>query len=418
METTSLAPACPSPCRAAEPVKVSGYGKIAVVPHENARLTRVGFGTPMGELMRRFWHPVCLSSELKDLPRALRILGEDLVAFRDHSGRVGVLDMHCAHRGASLEFGRIEKEGIRCCYHGWHFGRDGRCIDMPAEPRSSAYRERVSQPAYPVHEYGGLVFIYMGPPEKQPAFPIYDCLERPDRELVAYRNISRGEVADCNWLQLQENTMDPIHLLFLHTTISTTQFTADYALMPDLKFEDTEHGMKYIRMSTLANGMQFRRVSQVFMPNVRSIPEAVISREPLVEQAPMVGWWVPVDDTHTIGFHLDALRVVDGKPVPSTFFGAPMGRTAAGNSPRTCYEDTQREPDDKEAQLSQRPIAVHALEHLATTDVGVVKWRRKLEQALRELESGSDPRARAASGGTEVIHVEAGNEIRSEEARK
>src|SRR5688572_14320050 len=151
---------------------VSGYGRIAVVPKEDAELTHVRFGTPMGELLRRYWQPVCLSSEIDELPKLVTILGEELVAFRDKRGRVGVLDAHCAHRGTSLEYGRIEEEGIRCCYHGWLFSAEGVCLQQPGEPPNSRYKDKVAQPAYPALEYGGLVFAYMGPPDKKPEFPL------------------------------------------------------------------------------------------------------------------------------------------------------------------------------------------------------------------------------------------------------
>ena len=118
-------------------VEESGYGRNAIVPEEEGRLTHVGLGTPMGELMRRYWHPVCMSSELADLPQYIKILGEELVAYRDKSGRAGVLGAHCIHRGTSLEYGRIEENGIRCCYHGWLFNREGRCLDQPGEPEAS-----------------------------------------------------------------------------------------------------------------------------------------------------------------------------------------------------------------------------------------------------------------------------------------
>jgi nitrite reductase/ring-hydroxylating ferredoxin subunit len=396
----------------AEPeVVASGYGKIARTPKENEKLTRVGFGTPMGELLRRYWQPICLSEELRDLPKHVRILGEDLVAFRDLSGRVGVLDRHCAHRGASLEYGRIEEDGIRCCYHGWYFGRDGRCIQTPGEPKVSTYYKEVTQPAYPVREYLGLVFIYMGPPDKQPELPRYDCLEQQDIVVTAYRNFSRGIVADCNWLQIHENAMDPIHTAFLHSTIGRTQFTSAFAVIPELHFEETEWGMKYIRVATLPNGRKFTRMLELFNPNVRAVAEALVSNEPHVQKAPVIGWWVPVDDTHTIGFHLEALRVVDGKPVPSSLATAPVGRTAAGNAPRTCYEDTQRDPDDCEAQVSQRPIAVHALEHLGTTDLGIVMCRKILTQSLKAIEEGRDPTGIIRDPSKALVNVVAGNEI-------
>ncbi len=119
----------------------SGYGRIGIVPPENAELTHVRLGTPMGDLLRRYWQPVCLSAELDDLPRKLRILDEELVAFRDGSGRVGVMDLHCMHRGASLEYGRLEHDGIRCCYHGWKYDAEGRCLDQPGEPHASDYKD-------------------------------------------------------------------------------------------------------------------------------------------------------------------------------------------------------------------------------------------------------------------------------------
>ena len=150
----------------------------------------------MGELLRRYWQPLALSAELADLPKAVRILGEDLVAFRDKSGRVGVLDAHCVHRGTSLEYGRIEEDGIWCCYHGWKFAPDGRCLEMPAEPPSSRFKDKVCQPGYPALEYGGLVFAYMGPPDLLPELPRYDCLHQEGTVLSAYRNFSRGIVAE------------------------------------------------------------------------------------------------------------------------------------------------------------------------------------------------------------------------------
>jgi len=392
-------------------VAISGYGRIAIVPKEDERLTHVGFGTPMGEMLRRFWQPVCLSEELKDLPKRIQILGEELVAFRDKRDNVGVLDAHCAHRGASLEYGRIEDAGIRCCYHGWLFDAKGCCLETPGEPKSSTYYKEVSQPAYPVVEYGGLVFAYMGPPDRQPVFPLYDCLEQQGTVLTAYRNYSRGIVADCNWLQIQENVMDPMHTAFLHSTISNTQFTTAYAVIPQLKFEETEYGMKYIRTAVLPNGRRFTRVLETFNPNVRAVSEALLSHEPHVEQARAIGWWVPVDDTHTIGFHLEVLRVVDGKPVPSNMATAPVGRSAAGNAPRTCYEDTQREPDDCEAQIGQRPIAIHALEHRGLTDLGVVMCRKLLTKGLQDIDAGRDPHGIVRDPAKQKIAVVAGNEI-------
>ncbi len=142
-------------------------------------LVRVGHGTPCGEYLRRFWHPVCVADELGDRPLAIRILGEDMVAFRDGSGRVGLLDRRCCHRGASLEFGKVKDRGIQCCYHGWHFDVDGRLIEAPAEARGNSLEGRLHQGAYPVEERYGFILAYMGPPEAKPPLPLYDGLERP-----------------------------------------------------------------------------------------------------------------------------------------------------------------------------------------------------------------------------------------------
>lgn len=389
---------------------VPGYGRIAHVPDEDAELTRVGFGTPMGELLRRYWQPVCLSAEIDELPKFTRILGEELVAFRDKRGRVGVLDAHCCHRGTSLEYGRIEDEGIRCCYHGWLFAADGRCLEQPGEPPHSNFKNKVAQPAYSAREFGGLVFAYMGPPEREPLFPRFDILERPGSQLFAYRNTSRGAVAACNWLQIQENAMDPIHTAFLHSTISGRQFTDIYATLPQLEFEETQYGMKYVRTASLPSGRMFVRVQEAFTPNMRSIADNLTPDRPHAERAALVGWWVPVDDTHTIGFHIEAYDPSDTEKV-STFSRAKEGRTAGTQAPHRDYEDTQRHPDDKEAQLSQRPIAVHALERLGTTDRGVIMFRKLLRRAIQDVREGRDPQNVSRDPARSCITVVAGNTV-------
>lgn len=389
---------------------VSGYGRIAVVPAENAELTRVGFGTPMGEVLRRYWQPVCLSSDIDELPKLAKILGEELVAFRDKAGRVGVLDAHCCHRGTSLEYGRIEERGIRCCYHGWLFSAQGECLEQPGEPPGSSFAGKVAQPAYPALEFGGLVFAYMGPPDRRPAFPRFDILELPGRQLFAYRNMSRGAVANCNWLQIQENAMDPVHTAFLHSTISGQQFTDIYATLPQLDFAETPYGMKYIRTAKLPSGRTFVRTQEAFTPNMRSIADNLTPDSVHAERSALIGWWVPVDDTHTIGFHIESCDPADTERI-STFARAKEGRTAGTQEAHRSYEDTQRFPDDKEAQLSQRPIAVHAMERLGTTDRGVIMFRKLLRRALKDVQEGLDPQNAFRDPANCVINVVSGNEV-------
>ena len=292
-----------------------GYGRIGVVPEEDKALTHVGFGTPMGELLRRYWQPVALSAELAKEPKPVRILGEDVVVFRDRRGRAGLLGAHCIHRGTPLAYGAIEDGGLRCCYHGWLFDTEGRCLDRPREPSDSGDKDKVRQPWYPVREYGGLVFAYMGPPDKIPELPIYDIWLQEGFELVAYRNVSRGEVAECNWLQIQENASDPFHTYVLHSRHSGLQFTGAFSARPQLDFRRTPISVQYIREATLPNGNLFHRVGENFVPNARSLPPQTETGE-TPHRAPgrFIGWWVPVDDTHTIGFHIEAVPVIGGTP--------------------------------------------------------------------------------------------------------
>src|SRR5438445_8372984 len=252
----------------------SAYGRQ--VPPPDYELTCVEQGSPMGELLRRYWQPVCLSDELKDLPRKEKLLGEEIIVFRDKQGRVGALDPHCAHRGTSLEWGRIEERGLRCCYHGWLYDVQGQCLEMPCETEEFRTAMDVWQPAYPTHEYGGLVFVYMGPPGTEPLFPVYDIID-PDRgEDVVLRGMrlwgeySVGFVKDCNWLQHYENIVDPWHLLMLHQMISGDQFEG--ALMqgaPQIGFENTPLGVRYrvVERLRILNGHQCCRGQQIRRPD-------------------------------------------------------------------------------------------------------------------------------------------------------
>jgi phenylpropionate dioxygenase-like ring-hydroxylating dioxygenase large terminal subunit len=153
----------------------TGYGRAR--PQYDRRLAEVGPGTPTGELLRRYWHPVALTADACDRPARVRVLGEDLILFRDGAGHPGLVLEHCTHRGSSLYYGRVEAEGIRCCYHGWLFARDGRCLDKAVEPDGGTPRAIDRQPWYPVQERFGLIFAYLGPPDRKPVLPRYDVLE-------------------------------------------------------------------------------------------------------------------------------------------------------------------------------------------------------------------------------------------------
>lgn len=384
----------------------SAYGRA--LPAEDPELTHVGPGTPMGELMRRYWQPVGVSDELRDLPRRVRILGEDLVLFRDKQGRPGLLDLHCAHRGASLEWGRVEDGGLRCCYHGWLYDCSGLCLEMPLEDEGYAQRRRVEQPAYPVHEFGGLVFAYMGPPDKQPLFPRYDVYDVDPRQAVLrgmkiWGDASITQVRDCNWLQHFENVMDPLHIPILHILISGPQFSGALQALrnkPFFEFEETSIGMRHHVMQSLPNGGVLDRFVEVALPNVLLLPSIFEKGErPLDRDRPSeVTWMVPEDDTHVTAFSIVVWPLNDGAPDPAF---RPRTDTIAyddqgseirpGAYAQRPYEDRQRRPDDKEVQEGQRPIAVHALENLVSSDRGVVQFRRLLRRQLAAVAEGRDP---------------------------
>ena len=227
------------------PDQGTAYGKPP--PTSKHELTDVGPGTPMGELLRRYWHPVGLTADACDTPRQIRVLGEDLILFRDKTGRPGLLYPHCAHRGTSLYYGKVEEAGIRCCYHGWLFDVQGHCMEQPCEPEGGRNKGRVRQPWYPVEERYGLVWAYMGPPEKKPVLARYEALDNldPGEFLEANdRSIGGGgpQIIPCNWLQHYENLVDPFHVVVLHSTFSGTQFIEQMALMPKVTRDTVELG--------------------------------------------------------------------------------------------------------------------------------------------------------------------------------
>jgi nitrite reductase/ring-hydroxylating ferredoxin subunit len=356
---------------------------------EDGLLTRVGPGTPCGEYLRRYWHPFMLSSELKDLPVAVRLLGEDLVLFRDKSGRVGLLHRHCAHRGTSLEFGIPQERGIRCCYHGWHFDVDGTILDTPAEPPTSKIKSNFSQGAYPVVEMNGLLFSYMGPPESTPEFPLYDSFEWPDdNHLVAF-----NMHLPCNWLQIIENGADPIHNAFLHAIVSGQQFSPAFKVLPVLEFPETPMG--YLSMATRKVGdFVFIRASDMMLPNVGQFPNGLnmAQKESFGLRPYLTRWAVPLDDTHSlyVGFaHLNHYNNPEGKLKPEQF-GEDL-IPFIGQTADRPYEERQREPGDYDAVTSQGPIANRKAEHLGTTDRGVALSRRTIASAIATVQEGKVP---------------------------
>ena len=360
------------------------------VPPEDEELTHVGPGTPAGEWFRRFWQPVAVSNELGDLPKAIRILGEDLVVFRDRSGRVGLLELHCSHRGTSLEFGQIEERGIRCCYHAWCYDVDGKILDTPGEPADSTLKERLYHGAYPTHEYGGLVFAYMGPPERKPSFPIFDTFEM--RGYHSEPGVTY--VWPCNWLNIRDNAMDPVHFHFLHTIQGNQGFTKEFEEVGEFDFIETPLGVSYIDTRRVG-GLTWVRVTDFMPPNMQQGCDLGENIEERDGNGPTVTRWaVPIDDTHTmqIGFW----RATDSDQVSSKAgFGQTLDRP---------YEQRQRTPGDYDAMTSQRPIAVHALEHLGSSDRGLIMMRNVIRRGVHAVQNGGDPQGAVHEEG-EVVRT-------------
>src|SRR3984885_1982533 len=346
------------------------------LPPADDELTRVGPGTPCGEYLRRFWQPVALSSELGELPKRLRILGEDLVAFRDKSGEIGVLELHCPHRGTSLEFGLVGETGIRCCYHGWLFGCDGTILETPGEPASSTLKERLFHGAYPVHEHAGLVFAYMGPPEARPPFPMLDTFDLPGYQLVP-RTPSLWE---CNWVQVKENAMDPAHLQFLHTLPGSKGFVDDFKTQPEWDWMETPAGMVYID-TRRQDDLVWVRVADFIAPNIHQFPpnDEVLAARNSIARPQATIWAVPLDDEHTM--QMGYYRAPEGKVVRS---GVGFGQDGSRS-----YEERQRVPGDYDAQISiHRGMARHGLEHLASTDRGIIMMRNMIRRGIRAVSNG------------------------------
>jgi len=351
-------------------------------------LTRVGRGTPCGEYMRRFWQPVAMSAQIRDLPQIVRVLGEELVLFRDLSGRIGLLHKHCAHRRASLEYGIIAEKGIRCCYHGWLFDVDGRILETPGEPAASKIKEEICQGAYPTREIAGLVFAYLGPIDAMPEFPTLDTMVQSGNDMVPY-----SIDYPCNWLQVAENPMDPYHSVFLHTRVTRAHFNPAWGAFPVVEW----HWMAERAGIFLTNTRRWKdyiwvRTAETILPNVAQPPDIYqdADREKFFPRVGITKWTVPVDDENCkiVGWrHFNPTLDQGGKGnrakvgLNSIDF---VGQTGTERS----YEEGQRLPSDYEAQIGQGRIATHALETLGTTDIGVAMLRRGLKHWIRAVKDG------------------------------
>ena len=350
---------------------------------ENELLTQVSRGTPCGELLRRYWHPVAAAAELTDEKpiRAVKILGEELAVYRDRAGRYGLVGEHCPHRLASLAYGRVDEEGIRCPYHGWKFDGAGKCLEQPAEPSEGRFKDRIKHVAYPVEYLGGLIYAYLGP-APAPLLPRWDVLvwEHGRRWIV------KESIIDCNWLQPMENSVDPSHLYWLHG--DTERF------VPSVKTYAEKH--EFIRFEY---GIRKRRTT---------LPLAT-GGEPAVDDHPLLfptvlrhvapfnegsghrhnlQIRVPVDDHHTQVFRvnflpMDSERSPAGAPVPARFVQL---KTGPGE-----YKMNMIPAQDSMAWETQGPRTDRTQEHLGVGDEGIIELRKLLREQIERVQQGLDP---------------------------
>lgn len=346
---------------------------------ENDLMTRVERGTPAGEMLRRYWWPVAFSEQVnaKATPTKVTLLAEDFVLFRDGAGKLGLLALHCSHRGTSLEFGRVEDNGLRCCYHGWLWDQRGNCLDQPAEPADSTFKSRVKHPAYHAEEAGGLVFAYVGP-EPAPLLPPYDLLVRDDGCRVV-----GGSEEFCNWLQRAENSADGAHTIALHA--------AGYPNMamkrPTMKWEPTPFGIKE---TTWVEGVSKPRISHFVFPSHVRHSAARVGEQP----RQVMRFRVPKDDYRTSNFHIDFYPHKDGAPArPEPMHVREFRKNEQGVYARVQdgWWNLPNREQDRVAQESQGVIADRTREHLATSDQGVLLLRGMIREAIDAVAQGKDP---------------------------
>ncbi len=383
---------------------------------DNELLTRVGPGTPMGALLRRYWMPGPLSSEVPSPdspPVRVRLLGEDLIAFRDTTGRVGLVANSCPHRGASLFFGRNEEAGLRCVYHGWKFDTTGACVDMPSEPAESNFKSKVRVLAYPTHESGGVVWTYMGPPEKMTPFRDFGSDALKPEQWQASKILS-----ECNWVQGLEGNLDTVHISFLHRNLADFEVPADETdepgvpspqmstfmrgrkQAPRLEVSDMWYGFRYAGLRDTPNGHVHVRLTDFIMPFI-----CYISNIPLGGASALM--MVPIDDNYywRMSFTVKPdQRAPQGGAGASQVVGRPSGiqeRTQTFKNDFLLDREAQRSfsytgikgigQQDMAVTESMGSIYDRSREHLGTTDSAVIRMRRMLVSAAKNVAQGIDP---------------------------
>jgi phenylpropionate dioxygenase-like ring-hydroxylating dioxygenase large terminal subunit len=382
----------------------------------NEAICRTDPGTPGGNLLRRYWHPVGLSTDVTPggKPKQLRVMGEDLVLFRDDRGRPGLVGLHCSHRLTSLAFGRVEDGGIRCPFHGWLYDLEGHCLEQPAEPEGSTFKDRVRHPSYPCQELGGFIFAYMGPPECKPLLPPYEVLARQD----GTRTVSCYPIS-CNYLQALEGVVDTIHFPFLHSDHWTRAKHAMAAMpAPRVELRDADYGIwQKATHAIMPLGKQVSTYSYVILPTMFLRIQPIADHEGTVEELQSFhtrayrkyqSWYTPIDDTHCMRFQVGfSPPGQDGQPYvwpaekefvapgPWNDYNRNYGEvdTVSGipwDGPGTGVRDYLAQ--DSMANETQGPIVDRSSELLGAHDRVLVMTRQLLLDGIEAISQGRDPK--------------------------
>jgi phthalate 4,5-dioxygenase oxygenase subunit len=385
---------------------------------ENELLAHVGPGTPMGNYLRSFWQPILLASELPSpdcAPVRVRILGEKLVAFKDSTGAIGLLDEVCPHRRVSLFWGRNEEAGLRCVYHGWKFDAAGNCVDMPSEPAEYEFKRRVQTTAYPAQEYGGLIWAYLGPPDQQAELPELEWARVPDDQ----RFISK-RIQETNFLQGIEGGIDSSHVSFLHRGFrpgsesgkqDTRQAPTQQEWMmrdtsPRFSVNRTDYGLLIGARRNADDGQYYWRITQFLLPAFQMIPGALDPDMPISGHI-----WVPIDDDHTWTYSMtwqptrpftqaELAEMQSGTgihtPVDAKFYPLAnaendylIDREAQRTNSFTGIKGINEQ--DQAMQESMGVLVDRSLERLGTSDTAIIAMRRILLRGVQDLERGKSP---------------------------
>ena len=356
--------------------------------NENEKLTAVGKGTPMGELMRRYWHPIAASAELGERPtKSVRLLGEDLVLYKDRSGTLGLIDRLCAHRRVDLSYGIPEEHGLRCMYHGWMYDETGQCTEQPFEETvhpDGRFKEKVRLAGYPVEELAGLVFAYLGP-LPAPALPQWEQLLWDN----AVRDIAISQLP-CNWLQCQENSLDPVHVEWMHgyqgRYLSTDRnaLAKGGSLVPHQKigFDEFEFGIikRRILLGKDETDDEWAVGHPVLFPNILLVGN---------ESRATFQFRVPVDDTNTLHVSIYNFRAAPGAPAPDQPVVPYRMVPLKDENDRFILDWTFNQ--DYMGWVTQGPIADRAKEVLGESDRGIIMFRKQLNRNIQIMEDGGDP---------------------------